>query len=105
MNVAERFGDNLRRCRKLADLSQEEVGRRAGMNRTQVAAAERGERLPRIDTLMKLAGALEVSPDELLEGIRWQPGSKIEGRFFESEVPGLGTVHRRFEVERHGTGS
>lgn len=81
MSVAERFGDNLRRCRKQAGLSQEEVGQRAAMNRTQVAAAERGERLPRIDTLMKLAGALEVSPDELLEGIVWRPGEVRRGGF------------------------
>jgi transcriptional regulator with XRE-family HTH domain len=32
---------------------------------------ERGEREPRIGTLLKLAGPLEVSPLELLEGIAW----------------------------------
>jgi transcriptional regulator with XRE-family HTH domain len=83
VTVAERFGDNLRRCRKQAGLSQEEVARRASMHRTQVAVAERGERLPRIDTLVKLAGALEVSPDELLAGLKWKPGEVQAGRFEE----------------------
>ncbi len=81
MSVAERFGENLRRCRKQAGLSQEEVGQRASMDRTQIGILERGERLPRIDTLMKLAGALEVSPDELLEGIGWRPGEIRPGGF------------------------
>lgn len=83
MSVAERFGNNLRRCRKAAGLSQEEVGQRASMHRTQVAAAERGERIPRIDTLLRLAGALEVSPDELLKGIAWRPGRREVGRFLD----------------------
>lgn len=84
MSVAERFGANLRRCRELADLTQAEVAQRASMNRTQIGVLERGERLPRIDTLVKLAGALEVSPDELLAGLKWKPGEARAGRFEES---------------------
>lgn len=83
MTVAERFGDNLRRCRKAADLSQEEAASRAGMNRTQFAVLERGERLPRIDTLAKLAAAVEVSPGDLLKGIAWEPGRIESGRFLD----------------------
>jgi hypothetical protein len=32
---------------------------------------ENGIRLPRVDTLIKLAAALAVRPEELLEGIEW----------------------------------
>lgn len=81
MDVAGRFGENLARCRRHADLSQEELGLRASMNRTQIGILERGERLPRIDTLVRLAGALSVSPDELLRGIRWRPGAVRTGGF------------------------
>jgi transcriptional regulator with XRE-family HTH domain len=81
MDVAGRFGENLARCRKRADLSQEELGLRAGMSRAQIGVLERGERLPRIDTLVKLAGALSVPPDELLRGIDWRPGSVRAGSF------------------------
>jgi hypothetical protein len=43
-------------------------------------AVENGERLPRIDTLMKLAAALEVQLDALVEGIEWlPPGSPLRG--------------------------
>lgn len=42
---------------------------------------KRGERLPRVDTLVKLAGALGVTPCELLEGITWNPGNWSRGEF------------------------
>jgi transcriptional regulator with XRE-family HTH domain len=81
MDVAGRFGENLARCRQRANLTQEKLGLRAAMDRTQIGILERGERLPRIDTLVKLAGALSVSPDELLHGIAWRPGAVTTGGF------------------------
>lgn len=70
-DIADRFGRNVVRERKRADLSQEEVGFRASLHRTEIGMIERGVRLVRIDTLVKLAGALEVEPGELLDGLRW----------------------------------
>lgn len=76
-----RFAANLVRCRRAAGISQEELGFQAGVHRTGISLFERGRCTPRIDTLVKLAGALEVSPEELLEGITWSPGEVREGRF------------------------
>ncbi len=42
---------------------------------------EAGTRLARVDTLMKLVGALSVSPLELLDGIFWVPANNTEGSF------------------------
>jgi transcriptional regulator with XRE-family HTH domain len=81
VTVAERFAENLIRHRKAADLSQEQLADLAGLHRTAVGLLERGFRLPRIDTLVKVAGALEVSADELLEGIEWKPGNVRPGQF------------------------
>jgi transcriptional regulator with XRE-family HTH domain len=100
MNVAERFGRNLARCRKRVGLSQEETSVRASLHRTAVGQLERGERVARVDTLIKLAGALEVEPSELLDGLSWEAGETVAGQFIETHVLGLGTVHRRFRVER-----
>ncbi len=83
--VAVRFGRNLWRCRRRASMSQEELGNRAGLHRTEIGMLEHGTRLARVDTLMKLAGSLSVSPMELLEGIRWSPGTAAEGGFSISE--------------------
>ncbi len=46
---------------------------------------ERGERLARADTIVKLAGALEVDPAELFEGIKWTPGEVRLGSFKHSD--------------------
>ena len=81
MEIAARFGENLTRCRRRVDMSQEELGVRASLHRTEISQLERGLRTARIDTLVKLAGALSVSPAELLEGIAWRPGSTTRGRF------------------------
>jgi transcriptional regulator with XRE-family HTH domain len=73
MNVAQKFSENLLILRRRAGLSQEQLGFDADLHRTEVGCLERGERLPRIDTLVKLAGALEITPEELLAGIGWRP--------------------------------
>lgn len=66
-------------------MSQEELGNLASLHRTEIGMLEHGTRLARVDTLMKLAGALSVSPVELLEGIHWNPGNSAEGSFSISE--------------------
>lgn len=81
IDIAARFGDNLARCRKRADISQEELAVRASVHRTEVSLVERGLRVPRIDTLIKLAASLEVSADELLDGLDWSPGGMVYGKF------------------------
>lgn len=85
--IAERFGKNLVRYRRRAGISQEELGFRGDLHRTEIGMLERGVRLARIDTLIKLMGALEVSADELLAGMHWQPINMVRGSFdLDSEV-------------------
>lgn len=75
MSVAGRFGRNLVRLRKGAGLSQEQLAFRASLHRTEIGMLERGTRLARIDTLVKLAGALSVPPGDLLDRNRMAAGS------------------------------
>lgn len=92
----DRFKANLLRCRRRAGLSQEQVGSRASLHRTEVGMLENGQRMPRIDTLVKLAGALEVPPGTLLEGIEWVPGYEQRGAFVAaSRAPGVSAVTDR----------
>lgn len=79
--IAQRFGENLMIYRRRADLSQEELGFRSSLHRTEIGQLEQGTRLPRIDTLVKLAGALSVPPGDLLKGMAWTPGGSRIGRF------------------------
>lgn len=82
MEVAERFGENLRRLRKGAGISQEALGLRCSLHRTEIGLLERGARVPRIDTLIKIASGLGVRIDcALLGGITWTPGTTEAGAF------------------------
>ncbi|MGH7489152.1 MAG: helix-turn-helix transcriptional regulator, partial [bacterium] len=72
LDVARRFGENLRRVRRQADISQEELGFRSGLHRTEVGLLERGARVPRLDTLLKLAAGLGIRIESpLFEGMSW----------------------------------
>jgi len=80
--AARRLGKNLWTARRRAGYSQEDLGTLACLHRTEVGLVESGGRLPRIDTLMKLAAALEVRVETLLEGIEWlPPGPRANGSF------------------------
>lgn len=79
--VAERFGQNLRRVRKREDLSQERLAKLASLHCTEIPLLEKGGRACRIDTLIRLAGAMAVAPEELLEGIDCVPGPDTDGSF------------------------
>jgi transcriptional regulator with XRE-family HTH domain len=85
IDIAARFGDNLARLRRGADLSQEELSVRASLHRTEISQLERGLRIARVDTLVKLLGSLEVSSEELLTGLDWTPGDVRYGSFVERD--------------------
>lgn len=86
--VARAFGRNMQRLRRRTGLSQEALGFRASLHRTEIGLLERGERIPRIDTLLKVAAALGVRIDcPLLDGIEWTEGTTttVPGSFSLSE--------------------
>jgi transcriptional regulator with XRE-family HTH domain len=88
MNFLERFGGNLLRIRQARRLSQESLAERAGIHRTQISLFETGQRQPLLETLIRLAGALEVPIATLLEGIVFKPGSG-DGELLVSDPPEL----------------
>lgn len=75
MKPQERFAANLRRARTAAGISQEELGDRCNLHRTEISLLERAGREPRLGTIVKLAGALETTPGELCAGVSWVPGT------------------------------
>lgn len=84
MTFKEAFGERLIVARfEHGRISQEALGERAEIHRTQVSMIETGRRMPLLETFVKLAGALDRSPGDLLGPIRWVPGSP--GRFHLGE--------------------
>jgi transcriptional regulator with XRE-family HTH domain len=73
------FGQNLARHREAIGISQEELGFIAGLHRTAVGQLERGERVARADTVLRLCGSLGVEPTALFEGLGWRPAVFSKG--------------------------
>jgi len=65
----EQFGRNLREARGRLGISQEALAARAELHRNAVSMLEREERDPRLDTMVKLARALDMELSALLKGI------------------------------------
>lgn len=70
--AARQFGRIVAGRRRQIGLTQERTAERAGLHRTEVALIEKGGRLPRLDTIVKLGGALGVEPCELMAGLAWK---------------------------------
>lgn len=89
--LRERFGANVRQHRERLGVSQHELAFRADTHITQISPMELGQKLPRIDTFIRLAGALEVRADALTVGIVWLPAETIvtPGGFDIPENPDL----------------
>jgi transcriptional regulator with XRE-family HTH domain len=79
----ERFAHNLRRRRLAVGISQEELGERTELHRTEISLLERAGREPRFATLLKLCGALSTTPDTLCAGTGWDH----KARRFTAEEP------------------
>ena len=69
MGSVERFSRNLRARRAEAGLSQERLAARCKLHRTEISLLERGEREPRLSTMIRLSRGLDVPVSSLLEGI------------------------------------
>jgi transcriptional regulator with XRE-family HTH domain len=63
------FGQSMRVARKRAGFSQIVLARATGLDRAAVSFLERAERSPDLSTLVRVAGALDMAPAALLEGI------------------------------------
>jgi transcriptional regulator with XRE-family HTH domain len=64
--MVEVDGARLRWIRERRALSMRELGKKAGVNPLTIGRLEKGRRTAQLETVRKLAGALEVEVDELL---------------------------------------
>ena len=67
VDVRKLFGASIQEIRDRRDISQATLAGRMGMHRNTIALLERGDRNPSLETIQKLAKALEVSPGKFFE--------------------------------------
>jgi transcriptional regulator with XRE-family HTH domain len=68
------LAETVRRARKAAGLSQEELALEAGLDRTYISQVERGKRNVTVVVLARIAKALNTTPDRLLVPVRKSKG-------------------------------
>lgn len=63
------FAQNVRAAREAKGLTQEKLAWASGLHQTEVARIEKGTRNPGLDTIVKIAQGLGVTPSVLLKGV------------------------------------
>lgn len=66
-DILNTFGENVRKYRRLLDISQEELAHRADLHRTYIGMIERAEKNITLVNMEKIANALEVKIEDLLK--------------------------------------
>ena len=61
------FGNRVRAARERLGITQEDLAARVGMSPSHMSIVERGVKVPRMDTVVKLANELDVSADYLFQ--------------------------------------
>jgi len=84
------FASNVRRTMVEKGLTVSDLADRAELSRNHVNLILRGRRKVQLDTLLKLAGALAVPPEQLLEGIEWVSDGRGGGEFRASGPDAFG---------------
>ena len=65
--ILEKFGANVRKRRLDLELSQEDLATKAGVHRTYIGMIERAEKNITLQSIEKIATALNIPIDELLK--------------------------------------
>jgi DNA-binding XRE family transcriptional regulator len=69
MGLTVAFGRTLRRLRLDRNMTQEQLGIAADLQRKYISWLERGEKQPSLTTIFKLANALQIQPSAFLSEI------------------------------------
>ena len=70
------IGKHISHCRKANGLTQAVLAERAGISTTYMSGIERAKSIPSTEVIMRLAAALDTTPDEFLVGTARQEGEE-----------------------------
>ena len=81
------LGDNIRKYRKLNNMSQDELAEKLNVTRQSVSLWENGQTQPSLENIVALAKLFEVSTDELLVPDNPSPSTQNALTVQEAENP------------------
>ena len=88
---------NLRKFRELRGLTQAQMGARAAVGAASISHFETGQRTPTLETLVKLADALNVNVDALLGRAPVESSAHVDPVFLQASKADTRTL----ETIRH----
>jgi transcriptional regulator with XRE-family HTH domain len=87
-DAQKKLGERIRARRLALGLTQEDVAKRAGITAVHVSRIEHGEPDVSLDTMKRLAAALETTPADLLGGtIELSPKARDFAKLFDEAPP------------------
>ena len=90
-------GENLKKIRKEKGLTQKELGKLCGMSEAQIGQYENGLRNPKMETLEKIANALDISYFELLDISETTKESNIQKITLNVEIKNIDEETKKAE--------
>ena len=82
------IGKNIRKFRQMKKLRLEDLAEKAGLSTNYVGALERGEKIPSLETLIRIVNTLDVSADMVLCDVV-QAGYKVKTSLLSDKIEKL----------------
>ncbi|MED2839024.1 helix-turn-helix transcriptional regulator [Bacillus wiedmannii] len=76
MEIPKAFGEVLKRHRKKANFSQEQLALQCNLDRTYIGLLERAQRQPSISTIFVICKVLNIAPHKLIQEMEGVINSK-----------------------------
>jgi hypothetical protein len=84
-------------------MSQDELSRRSGLHYSEISLLERGCRVPRLDTCIRIMESACGDPRDLVKGVAWHESARWDEKRW-STIAGIdGPVEVRRPRRRRGT--
>ena len=88
------IGLNIRKYRKKKKLHQDQLAEMTELSTNYIGMIERGEKTPALETFLKIANALEVSADMLLEDVLYASYA-VKDSLLAEKLEGLDAYTRK----------
>ena len=89
----ESIGKNIRASRIRKNLRQEDLAELSDLSVTYIGMVERGEKIPALETFIRILNALEVSADIILADVL-KVGYEVKGSLITEQLSSLSSADR-----------
>ncbi len=80
---AKQLGSNIQKYRRLKEMTQESVAEKCGLSTNYFRQIELGNKVPRLETFLKIAEVLDTSSDLLFSGILGAANTAVSNELYE----------------------